>query len=181
MPSFFDIAFERTVGLEGGFQRDHLDRGNWTGGAVGKGQLRGTKYGISAAAFPDLDIQALSLAMAKEIYAEHYWGPVHGDDMPLALACQTFDFAVHSGVRTAIKGLQRALRVIDDGHIGPKTVHAMRTANSLLVGVRLMAERIQLQANAPGWPQYGKGWARRNAGQLEALAQDCEGAEDGVT
>ena len=52
----FDAAFARLLGNEGGFDDDARDRGNWTGGRIGVGELKGTKYGVSAAAFPDLDI-----------------------------------------------------------------------------------------------------------------------------
>lgn len=40
---------------------DRNDKGNWTGGRVGVGQLKGTKYGISAAAYLHLGIKSLTL------------------------------------------------------------------------------------------------------------------------
>ena len=57
----FEDAFARLIGNEGEFDDSPKDRGNWTGGAIGVGELRGTKYGISAAAFPTLDIKAITL------------------------------------------------------------------------------------------------------------------------
>ena len=68
MTTTFDTAFANVIGLEGGYTDDPRDRGNWTGGTVGQGKLRGTKYGISAAAFPTLDIANLTLDAAKAIY-----------------------------------------------------------------------------------------------------------------
>ena len=44
----FDKVFNRVIGHEGGFQNMHHDRGNWTGGKVGEGELKGTKFGLSA-------------------------------------------------------------------------------------------------------------------------------------
>ena len=41
--SIFDKTFERSMGHEGGYQCDPKDRGNWTGGEVGKGVNKGTK------------------------------------------------------------------------------------------------------------------------------------------
>lgn len=76
--SAFDAAFALTVGEEGGFSQDPRDGGNWTGGAPGKGSLRGTKYGISAASYPTLHIDALTLADAKAIYRRDFWGAVAG-------------------------------------------------------------------------------------------------------
>lgn len=44
----FDVVFERLMPHEGGFQCDPKDRGNWTGGRVGVGELKGTNRGIAA-------------------------------------------------------------------------------------------------------------------------------------
>ena len=41
-------ALDETWGHEGGLSLDPNDRGNWTGGKKGSGELRGTKYGIAA-------------------------------------------------------------------------------------------------------------------------------------
>ena len=45
----FDEAFKRLIGHEGRFTNDRNDRGNWTTGIIGKGQLKVTKYGKSLA------------------------------------------------------------------------------------------------------------------------------------
>ena len=52
----FDKAFDRLIGHEGEFTNDPKDRGNWTTGVIGRGQLKGTKFGISAMTYPHLDI-----------------------------------------------------------------------------------------------------------------------------
>jgi lysozyme family protein len=52
----FDRVFDIVVGHEGGFTANPADCGNWTGGVIGTGTCRGTRFGISAAAYPDLDI-----------------------------------------------------------------------------------------------------------------------------
>ena len=74
----FDVIFDRVLGHEGGFQADPRDRGNWTGGEVGKGELKGTKYGLAAMTYPELDIPALTLAEAEAIYSR---GPGGGVEM----------------------------------------------------------------------------------------------------
>ena len=38
----FDEAFRRLIGHEGGYSTDRRDPGNWTGGKVGVGILKGT-------------------------------------------------------------------------------------------------------------------------------------------
>jgi lysozyme family protein len=73
MDDFFPRAFAALIGPEGDYSAVREDPGNWTGGAVGHGLRRGTKYGISAASFPTLDIQGLTLEQARAIYRALYW------------------------------------------------------------------------------------------------------------
>ena len=56
------------------------------GRAVNSGELRGTKFGVSASAYPTLDIADLTLETAQEIYRHDYWMPLQGNALPLKLA-----------------------------------------------------------------------------------------------
>lgn len=76
------------------------------------------------------DLVALSDEHCRIIYENTFWKWVKGPDLPLYAALCTFDMAVHSGPKPAIKMLQRALHVEVDGLIGPKT---LREANKLSV------------------------------------------------
>ena len=80
----FDVIFDRVLGHEGGFQADPRDRGNWTGGEVGKGELKGTKYGLAAMTYHELDIPALTLAEAKAIYRRDWWDGLKMSQWPKA-------------------------------------------------------------------------------------------------
>jgi len=121
----FDSAISFTLQQEGGgkMSMDPDDPGNWTGGKVGSGELWGTKYGISAAAFPDIDIQRLNLPRAIALYREHYWIPCGAEriagDAP-DLACRLFDLAVNCGTGTAGRMLQRAVNVVCTGEVPPQ-------------------------------------------------------------
>lgn len=123
--SVFDQAFAFTVGVEGAFTNSPSDPGNWTGGAIGVGQCKGTKYGISAASYPTLDIQSLTLDNARVIYQRDYWARVHGDNLPPPIAGLAFDGAVSQGATTAVKMVQSAAGAAADGIIGPKTLAAV--------------------------------------------------------
>jgi lysozyme family protein len=121
----FESAITFTLQQEGGgkMSMDEADPGNWTGGVVGVGELKGTKYGISAAAFPWVDIQRLNLPAAIELYREHYWKPCGAWRIAAAapdLACRLFDLAVNCGVGTATRMLQRAVNVVCTGEIAPQ-------------------------------------------------------------
>lgn len=104
-PITYSDSFEKIVAFilkeEGGYQANPKDKGNWTGGAVGVGELKGTKYGISAAAYPALDIKNLSELEAREIYHRDYWIRAKVGDLPTALAALHMNAAVNAGVGQA--------------------------------------------------------------------------------
>ena len=77
----FDKAFDRLIGHEAGFTTDPKDRGNWTTGVIGKGELRGTKYGISAMTYPYLDIKNITLEYAKTLYKRDWWDALNAESM----------------------------------------------------------------------------------------------------
>jgi lysozyme family protein len=159
----FIDAFARVIGHEGGHSTDPRDRGNWTGGKRDAGALKGTKYGISAAAFPDLDIANLTLDQARDIYRAKYWTPAGCDIVPDGLKFDLFDLAVNSGPGRAARLLQRAVGALEDGSIGPKTLMSVHNMPIDRVLRRLDAHRLLLMAGDPTWPAFGRGWVTRVA------------------
>lgn len=168
----FDIAFERVVGHEGGLSLNPKDRGNWTSGVIGVGELKGTKYGVSAMSYPHLDIKSLTLEDAKNIFRRDFWDRVHGDELHDGVAFQLFDFAINSGIGNAIRGLQRAVRVAQDGRWGPisRAAAAGMTESDTLF--RLLAARLLFMTDLSNWASEGKGWARRIANNALYAAED---------
>lgn len=163
----FDDAFARLIGNEGGLSMSREDRGNWTGGRVGEGQLKGTKFGISASAFPDLDIAHLTLDQARIIYRTRYWSAAGCDSLPEALRFEVFDLAANSGPGRAARLLQRAVGAEEDGSIGPQTLMSIHNMPVDRILRRLDAHRNLLFTDDPSWPSFGRGWIRRVA--LNAL------------
>ncbi len=158
--SVFDQAFAIVVNAEGGYTTNPSDPGNWTGGAVNVGVCRGTKYGISAAAYPSLDIASITLWQAQAIYERDFWPAVY-NKLPAPLAVLTFDAAVNSGIEQAAKWLQRALGVVQDGQIGPVTVDAALMADVPSVAAQMLAARIVFMSGLPTWAVFRDGWAVR--------------------
>ena len=150
---------------EGGFCADRADLGNWTGGAVGSGVLRGTKFGISAAAYPAEDIANLTLEAAAAIYRRDYWDRVLGDRLSPPLALLVFDSAVNNGVGRAIGWLQGAVSATVDGRVGPETLAAvgaaLRVRGNAAVCAEFLAQRLVFMTGLPTWRIFGLGWARR--------------------
>lgn len=164
----FDQAFERLIGHEGGFTDHRDDRGNWTGGHVGVGQLKGTNFGISAMSYPGEDIKGMTLDRAKTIYRRDFWGPAGCDAVADAAKFDLFDMAVNSGVKPAVKTLQRAVGEVDDGILGPRTIQAAQSVPGPRLVARFNGHRLQFMTDLKTWDSFGKGWARRIAENLKA-------------
>lgn len=157
----FNRAFAIIVGVEGGFSGDANDPGNWTGGGIGQGALKGTKFGISAASYPAEDITGLTLERAKAIYERDFWNETRCGELPWPLSLMLFDAAVQHGSRSAIRLLQLSLEIKVDGNFGPATLVAVKsrpvTETTALFGVAREAYYRQLK----NFPIYGKGWIKR--------------------
>lgn len=154
----FDEAFDRTVGFEGGY-------------TDGKGDPGGeTKWGISKHEYPNVNIKTLSREGAKAIYLKDFWTPLIR--LPGAVMYQLFDFAVNSGIGTAIRSLQRAVGVADDGRWGPVSRGAALRMVETDIVMRLNAERLDFITRLNNWPTAGKGWVRRVAQNLRYASED---------
>lgn len=149
-------------GHEGGYGADPRDPGNWTGGARNKGELLGTKYGISAAAYPRLDIPKLTLAEASRIYERDYWSKIRGDDLPSGVDHATLDPAINSGVSRGARWLQRAVGVSQDGVVGDLTVRAAQRSPDKAEDVREICRyRTGFLRALSSFATYGRGWIIR--------------------
>lgn len=121
--SRFDTCLRFVLQWEGGFANDPLDRG----GATNKGITQSTydkwcrKYGRQPQS-----VEFISDDEVAAIYKEQYWREAHCDALPDGLDAFAFDSAVQHSPRRAIKFIQRALGIEDDGVIGPKSAMAIR-------------------------------------------------------
>lgn len=172
--STFHQAFEIVVGHEGGLSLIREDRGNWNSGQVGVGELKGTKYGIAAHAYPHLDIRNLTLDAARAIYERDYWNKAGCNEWKPMLALIVFDAAVNNGAAQAVKWLQGAAKVNADGIIGPVTRAAVAKRDAEELAIELHAQRINTMAQLPTWKNFGLGWSRRLA-RLPMQAARMEG------
>lgn len=154
----FDHAFDALISHEGGYVWNPADPGGET------------KFGISKRQYPSLDIRNLTLADAKAIYLRDYWQRAQCDRLPPDLAFDVFDAAVNSGVGTAIRWLQRAAGVADDGVVGPLTLAAIqRLDDTSALRARYSGHRLEFMTRLSTWDVFGKGWARRMATNLQKV------------
>lgn len=171
----FTRASDIILQHEGGFQKSPDDPGNWTGYGRGNGVLKGTKYGISAAQYPNLDIENLTKDDARLIYFSDYWRKVRGDRLPFGIALVLFDFYVTSSPAAVIKSLQDAVSVKQDGLFGDRTLAAVFTHNQRYVIEQLTTNRILYYTGLKNFPQNKGGWIRRSIETMgHALADTGE-------
>lgn len=165
-----------SIASEGGFTDDPRDRGNWTGGARGKGQLKGTKYGIAANTYGHLDIKNLTRAQAVAIYKKDFWDKISGDRLPSGLDYAVFDYAINSGVAGGVKPLQRILGVGADGIMGGETLQAIEDypVMELLID-KYMDSRLRFMKKLSTWSVHGKGWTTRVNKVRRIAKQMCAG------
>lgn len=154
----FDTAFSRVIGSEGGYVNNPADPGGET------------KFGISKRSYPDEDIAGLTIERAKFLWERDFWKPL-GETHP-AIKFQCFDFAGNSGMGTAIRKLQAAVGVADDGHWGPVSAAALASMDLNDVLMRFAAQRLLFMTSLSTWGEFGRGWARRVANDLLYAAED---------
>ena len=154
----FDTAFDRLMGHEGGYVNDVHDPGGET------------NWGISKRSYPNVDIKNLTRDGARAIYLRDFWCPLADADD--AIKFQVFDFAVNGGLSVAIRKLQAAVNVADDGHWGDISMSALASMDVNDVLLRFNAQRLRYYIMLKNWPRYGAGWTQRVANNLDYAAQD---------
>lgn len=156
----FDQAFALTVSpaVEGGYVSDPADPGGET------------KYGISKAAYPSIDIASLTLDAAKAIYQRDYWMACRCDALPPTVAGLLFDAAVNQGAGWARQALQSAAGVATDGVIGPKTLAAAAAADPATLHATIGWLREARYRSLTDFPTFGHGWIIRLCRVIAATA-----------
>lgn len=148
----FIEAVQHILRFEGGYVNDPDDAGGET------------KYGISKRSYPDVDIAALTMAEAADIYERDYWDAVKAGQLPPALRLPVFDMAVNMGTNRAIRIMQEAVGATPDGIIGPKTLQAAWAMNEA-AQKSLLRHRVDfyvgLVERKPSQIKFLRGWLRR--------------------
>jgi lysozyme family protein len=132
-----------------------------------------TNKGITKRSYPDLDIKALSDEEITAIYRRDFADPLHYDDLPPMLAFMALTFAVNSGLQTAIRKLQAAAGVADDGHWGPVTTAAVKATPQIVLLLRFVAECVEYRTKLSNFQTFAKGWDARLANDLRFIASEA--------
>lgn len=143
---------------EGGYSNDRLD----PGGATNKGVTQAVYDDWRRAkGLATRSVRSLEQAEVEAIYRKRYWDACRCDDLPSGLDYCIFDFAVNSGVNRAVRYLQRAAGVLDDGQIGPVTLAAVKAKGAPCLIAAISAARQAFLEQLATFGRFGTGWTRR--------------------
>lgn len=149
------ISFEN----EGGYANDPNDPGGET------------NFGISKRAYPNEDIKGMTVERAKYLYKRDYWYALRLDGLQSQMiANNLFDFAIHHGVRGAVKKWQLAMardfgfRGAIDGIAGSQTINwankRILDGEEVELNAKLVKARVQYYTSSAK-PIYLKNFVNR--------------------
>lgn len=108
------------------------------------------------------DVKALTYDQAVDIYRNHYWLAVRGDDLARGLDYTVFDYAVNSGMGRAGRVLRAALGLpTDDWHVTDEVIAAAKRRNPAdLINV-INTDRLAFLHHLRTYSVFGRGWDNR--------------------
>jgi lysozyme family protein len=186
--SHFETALGVVLIEEGGFSNHPRDRGGATQLGI---SLRAVRRLDAEKRLPlylkeafdvdddgdidEADVPGWTREMAVAFYRRFYWDAIHGDNLPWPLSLIVFDSAVNEGVTTAIKHLQRTVRVLEDGIFGAMTRLATerysKQAPELLFR-QMSVNRLDRYRGLDEADEFFRGWAGRTIDiYVEALKE----------
>lgn len=150
----FKIAVQKTLTHEGGYVNNPNDSGG------------PTKYGITQADMPGVDISTITPEQATAYYAEHYWKPLYSQISDQTLAEKLFDMGVLFGVGTAVKMLQISMTdvigLVSDGAFGPNTLAATNEHGDInSYRIVLLNHAYEVVNRIPKDAEFLQGWVNR--------------------
>lgn len=175
MSDAFDDALRFVLRWEGGYANHPADPGGETYRGISRRAHPDWHGWAVLDTMADKDAQSLQLELAvRAFYRKRYWDPIYGDLLPPRVALAVFDWAVHSGVRHAVRALQRLVGAKVDGVMGPETLAATeayidrRAAEEIVAARRTFIRR--LLAQRPALAVFEDGWENRIEGLARAIA-----------
>lgn len=149
----FELCMKFTGLAEGGYTKLPGDTGGETNHGISDardGKLDGYACGVPTGLGGTIcvPIKALTKEQAEAIYRRDYFTPIRGDELHPAVACAVFDFGVNSGVSRAIKALQRACGVAQDGALGPVSVAKSKRMEPRALAQSICDIRVEFLTNS---------------------------------
>jgi lysozyme family protein len=159
----FEKALKFTLKWEGGYVNNPADKG----GATNKGITQRTYDAYRKdKKLPLRSVRSIINAEVEDIYFSRYWLPAQCDELPTPLSTSVFDTAVNYGVARALKFLQQAMGVKQDGRWGEPDRAALKQADARTLAVQICDLRIARRYARVKEDQtqkvFLKGWLNRD-------------------
>ena len=165
-----DVVLQRIIDREGG----HVDHPNDRHGATNWGLTKPFLQDVTGREWTDVEICSITREIALSVYS--LWLQMRRlDQLPddIELADAVIDFAVHSGSGAAVKAIQKAMGLVPDGIVGPKTQgewHLLNERTRERVRKAVIAARLEhlgaILSRDSSQAVFALGWLRRVAAQV---------------
>lgn len=150
------LVLAHVLAWEGGLSTDPDDPGGVT------------KYGISSASYPNVEVRELTIDQARSIYEQDFWEGLELSRLPPEIAFVVMDASVNMGAYTAVKMLQEVVGAEPDGIMGPETRRKSKEMNPRYVVGVYTGQRIMTYTRLDQFQKYGKGWVKRSVATMNA-------------
>ena len=157
MTENFDHSLDLVLNSEGGFVNNPKD----PGGMTNLGVTASTWANFKGRNTNEKEMRSLTRDDVAPLYEKKYWDACKCDDLPSGIDYLVFDFAVNSGPGRAIKTLQKAISVPEDGDIGPVTLQNIEIMDKTELINKFSEAKKQFYESLPTFATFGKGWLKR--------------------
>ena len=186
----FKKILKDTLLSEGGFSNDPDDNGGmtiygiartrnpqWAGWKKVDAIIRENGWNINNESHWPLIAKACKyLEEIESFYRINFWNTIKGDQITSnVVAGSIFDYGVNTGMGTAVKNIQKCLKITADGSFGPKSLETLnnyiinRSVYSLLqeFTFRKLLRYVKIVTADPDQIEYIFGWTSRSFLNLE--------------
>lgn len=163
--SRFESCLAEVLRHEGGYADHPSDPGGATNMGITRKTLARWRKVTPWWKLDKTAVRRLDRSEAARIYRALYWQASRAGHLPAGLDLTLFDFAVNSGAATAVKSLQRELKVKADGLFGPISLAALKQRIAL-AGAGAMIDaladrRLGFLQRLSAHAVFGRGWSAR--------------------
>jgi lysozyme family protein len=169
----FEYALPFILVHEGGWVNDPSDRGGETFQGISRNNFpnwpgwRLIDIARNSPTFPAcIKANGNLPELVADFYRRDFWQP-SWDQLDKRVAAKVMDISVNAGISWGPKILQRALRVTDDGIVGPHTIEAANNTDTDTL-LQAMCDQMDKHYDAiveahPEDQKFLKGWEARAA------------------
>jgi lysozyme family protein len=157
-----------TLQSEGTFVNNPHDPGGATMKGITLATFRNFKNDSS---LDSSDLKNITNAEVSAIYSQNYWATNSCDSLNSGVDLMVFDMDVNCGDSRSAKLLQAAVGTAIDGAVGPATLAAANSIDSVKLINGLAAHQTAFYQSLSTFQYFGKGWINRiHARQAAALS-----------